>query len=84
MIAAKNKLTIDEDEYFDNLTQLVEHYMKDADGLCTQLTQAKHGKREVPFNEVNMEKLRGSKWVINEADIQVLLILTRIHHYVRI
>jgi c-src tyrosine kinase len=31
------KLTIDDEEYFDNLNQLVAHYEHDADGLCTQL-----------------------------------------------
>jgi c-src tyrosine kinase len=34
------KLTIDDEEYFDNLSQLVEHYEQDADGLCTQLMKA--------------------------------------------
>ena len=29
--------TIDDEEEFDNLTQLVEHYQKDADGLVTRL-----------------------------------------------
>ena len=29
--------TIDDEEEFDNLTQLVEHYQKDADGLMTRL-----------------------------------------------
>uniref|UniRef100_A0A672S8P6 Tyrosine-protein kinase n=1 Tax=Sinocyclocheilus grahami TaxID=75366 RepID=A0A672S8P6_SINGR len=35
------KLSIDEEEYFDNLMQLVEHYTKDADGLCTRLIKPK-------------------------------------------
>ena len=29
--------TIDDEEEFDNLTQLVEHYQKDADSLVTRL-----------------------------------------------
>ncbi|GLV37727.1 C-terminal Src kinase [Carabus blaptoides fortunei] len=33
------KLTIDDEEFFDNLALLVEHYQQDADGLCTQLVQ---------------------------------------------
>ncbi|XP_053211682.1 tyrosine-protein kinase CSK-like isoform X2 [Panonychus citri] len=37
VIFKDNKVTIDEDEYFDKLSELVEHYHKDADGLCTRL-----------------------------------------------
>ena len=39
--------TIDDEEEFDNLTQLVEHYQKDADGLVTRLRVpvAKEGKQ---------------------------------------
>ena len=32
-----NMYTIDDEEKFDNLTQMVEHYQKDADGLVTRL-----------------------------------------------
>ena len=32
-----NMYTIDNEEKFDNLTQMVEHYQKDADGLVTRL-----------------------------------------------
>lgn len=35
-----NKLTIDDEEYFDNLDELIEHYKNDADGLCTKLVNA--------------------------------------------
>ena len=35
----KNQYTIDEEEYFENLTQLVEHYKHDADGLLTKLKE---------------------------------------------
>lgn len=31
------QLTIDDEEFFESLNQLVEHYQRDADGLCTQL-----------------------------------------------
>lgn len=34
------QLTIDDEEYFENLYQLVEHYQNDADGLCTQLVNS--------------------------------------------
>lgn len=32
-----NKYTIDEEGFFDSLSQLVDHYKDDADGLCTSL-----------------------------------------------
>ncbi|ENN76858.1 hypothetical protein YQE_06699, partial [Dendroctonus ponderosae] len=35
-----SKLTIDDEEYFDNLEELIEHYKNDADGLCTKLVNA--------------------------------------------
>uniref|UniRef100_A0A667WMP0 Tyrosine-protein kinase n=1 Tax=Myripristis murdjan TaxID=586833 RepID=A0A667WMP0_9TELE len=41
IIYHNGKLTIDEEEYFENLMQLVEHYTKDADGLCTKLIKPK-------------------------------------------
>lgn len=34
------KLTIDDEEFFDNLEELIEHYKNDADGLCTKLVKA--------------------------------------------
>uniref|UniRef100_A0A4W3IB46 Tyrosine-protein kinase n=1 Tax=Callorhinchus milii TaxID=7868 RepID=A0A4W3IB46_CALMI len=38
---AASKLSIDDEVYFDNLMQLVEHYTTDADGLCTRLITPK-------------------------------------------
>ena len=35
----KNQFTIDDKQYFENLTQLVEHYKHDADGLVTKLKE---------------------------------------------
>ena len=35
----KNQYTIDEVEYFENLTRLVEHYKHDADGLVSKLKE---------------------------------------------
>ena len=35
----KNQYTIDEEEYFENLTQLVEHYKHNTDGLVTKLKE---------------------------------------------
>ena len=33
-------VTVDGDDYFNNLIELVEHYHKEADGLCTRLKQS--------------------------------------------
>ncbi|CAH1965209.1 unnamed protein product [Acanthoscelides obtectus] len=33
------KLTTDDEEFFDNLEELIEHYKNDADGLCTKLVK---------------------------------------------
>uniref|UniRef100_A0A8C7U111 Tyrosine-protein kinase n=1 Tax=Oncorhynchus mykiss TaxID=8022 RepID=A0A8C7U111_ONCMY len=41
IIYHNGKLSIDEEEFFQNLMQLVEHYTKDADGLCTRLIKPK-------------------------------------------
>ncbi|XP_059494503.1 megakaryocyte-associated tyrosine-protein kinase isoform X2 [Stegostoma tigrinum] len=41
VIYKDNKLTIDEENYFYNLIELIEHYMKDACGLITRLTKPK-------------------------------------------
>ncbi|XP_032903130.1 megakaryocyte-associated tyrosine-protein kinase isoform X1 [Amblyraja radiata] len=41
VIYQNNKLTIDEGNYFYNLIELIEHYMKDACGLITRLTKPK-------------------------------------------
>lgn len=39
-IFMNNKYTIDEEGFFDSLSQLVDHYREDADGLCTSLKTA--------------------------------------------
>uniref|UniRef100_A0A8C1UBH8 Tyrosine-protein kinase n=1 Tax=Cyprinus carpio TaxID=7962 RepID=A0A8C1UBH8_CYPCA len=41
IIYHNGKLSIDEEEYFENLMQLMEHYTNDADGLCTRLIKPK-------------------------------------------
>ncbi|XP_019866382.2 tyrosine-protein kinase CSK-like isoform X2 [Aethina tumida] len=35
----QGKITIDDEEFFSNLQELIEHYKKDADGLCTKLVK---------------------------------------------
>ncbi|XP_060804447.1 tyrosine-protein kinase CSK isoform X2 [Amyelois transitella] len=33
------RLTIDDEEFFDTMTDLIHHYLEDADGLCTKLVR---------------------------------------------
>ncbi|MCL4120291.1 UNVERIFIED_CONTAM: hypothetical protein GTU68_045215 [Idotea baltica] len=60
-------LTIDDDENFDTLPSLVEHYQKDADGLCTKL-------REYPINKsLNEVKMKNAfsdhGWTIEKEEL---------------
>ncbi|KAG7166655.1 Tyrosine-protein kinase CSK-like 1 [Homarus americanus] len=72
VIYKDNKLTIDEEEFFEHLTKLVEHYEKDADGLCTQLKRSvpKQGRREDAVDAVKLFKAAG--WSINRQDLKLL------------
>jgi c-src tyrosine kinase len=67
---SENKLTIDDEEFFENLGQLVAHYEKDADGLCTQLIKClpKKGKQEYC---INSRDFIDKGWVIPESDLQL-------------
>jgi c-src tyrosine kinase len=40
-------VTVDDEEYFENLVKLVEHYQQDADGLCCRL---KHSVKKTSGN----------------------------------
>ena len=54
-----NEYTIDEEETFDSLVQLVEHYQKDADGLVTRLkvpAEKKSGKVEYSVDSEDFKK----------------------------
>lgn len=47
------KLTIDDEEHFDNLEGLIEHYKKDADGLCIKLDKPlPKGESEVLYTNI--------------------------------
>lgn len=65
------KLTIDDEEYFDDLNQLVEHYEKDADGLCTQLMKPLAKAEMHPIVMDSNEFLKKGCWMINEKDLQL-------------
>ena len=44
--------------------------MLDADGLCTQLIQAKPNSNAV-YRDVHIQAFKDAGWVLNEADIKV-------------
>ena len=54
-----NEYTIDDEETFENLTQMVEHYQKGADGLATRLmvpVKKKPGKVEYSVDSEDFKK----------------------------
>ncbi|KAM3842506.1 tyrosine-protein kinase CSK-like [Diretmus argenteus] len=68
IIYHNGKLTIDDEEYFDNLMQLVEHYTKDADGLCTKLIKPKVEEGTVAAQD----EFSRTGWSLNMKDLKVL------------
>ncbi|KAM6936975.1 tyrosine-protein kinase CSK-like [Xenentodon cancila] len=67
IIYKNGKLTIDEEVYFENLMQLVEHYTKDADGLCTKLMKPKLEEGTVAAQD---EFSRGG-WSMSRKDLKL-------------
>ncbi|XP_060595161.1 tyrosine-protein kinase CSK-like isoform X3 [Ruditapes philippinarum] len=70
IIYKHNKLTIDEDSFFDNLPQLVEHYTKDADGLCTKLITPLP-KQGGNFFSVSPEEFAKGGWTLSLEDLKI-------------
>ncbi|XP_076336418.1 tyrosine-protein kinase CSK-like isoform X1 [Tachypleus tridentatus] len=70
VIYTDNRLTIDEEEYFENLSKLVEHYQKEADGLCTHLRKpvAKEGGLEFSVDSSAFEQ---AGWVVDKKDLKL-------------
>ncbi|XP_067090146.1 tyrosine-protein kinase CSK-like [Osmerus mordax] len=68
IIYLDGKLSIDEEAYFENLMQLVEHYTKDADGLCTKLIKPKLEEGTVAAQD----EFSRSGWLLNRKELNVL------------
>ncbi|XDV28429.1 hypothetical protein PO909_031746, partial [Leuciscus waleckii] len=68
IIYHSGRLSIDEEEYFDNLMQLVEHYTKDADGLCTRLIKPKLMEGTVAAQD----EFSRSGWALNRRDLTLI------------
>lgn len=79
IILKDDRITIDEEEYFDTLTSLVQHYQADADGLCTILMDPlgrEAGPVVTPLEEappapfiIDKSVFEQSGWVIKRDDI---------------
>uniref|UniRef100_A0A8C7XEJ1 Tyrosine-protein kinase n=1 Tax=Oryzias sinensis TaxID=183150 RepID=A0A8C7XEJ1_9TELE len=67
IIYHNGKLTIDEEVYFENLMQLMEHYTKDADGLCTKLIKPKLEEGTVAAQD----EFSRSGWSMNRKDLKL-------------
>ncbi|XP_050401686.1 tyrosine-protein kinase CSK [Patella vulgata] len=65
----ENRLTIDDESYFRNLTELVEHYTKDADGLCTNLVLPIR-KAGTSFGTVSVQDFQSGGWVIPPGELK--------------
>ncbi|XP_026463781.1 tyrosine-protein kinase CSK-like [Ctenocephalides felis] len=65
-----NQLTIDDEEFFETLAQLVEHYEQDADGLCTQLITSLPKKGKPGFC-VDTKAFVDAGWMIPESELQI-------------
>ncbi|XP_062357153.1 tyrosine-protein kinase CSK isoform X1 [Cinclus cinclus] len=71
IIYSSSKLSIDEEVYFENLMQLVEHYTTDADGLCTRLIKPKLMEGTVAAQD----EFSRSGWALNMKDLKLLQII---------
>eukprot|EP00041_Stephanoeca_diplocostata_P024068 m.602569 g.602569 ORF g.602569 m.602569 type:complete len:474 (-) comp22447_c0_seq2:3455-4876(-) len=62
------RLTIDEEEFFDNLEDMIEHYKAEADGLCTNLRMplVKQDGREF---KIDARKFKSGGWEIMAKDL---------------
>ena len=72
IIFKDDRITIDEEEYFDNLTQLVQHYQDDADGLCTALGEPLLREGGQSFS-VDKEDFVKAGWTIRREDLTVII-----------
>ncbi|XP_003386644.1 PREDICTED: tyrosine-protein kinase CSK-like [Amphimedon queenslandica] len=64
----KNWVTVDDEEYFENLVSLVEHYQKDADGLCSRLKCSVEKKGNIDI-VVSLEDFKKQGWAITREEL---------------
>lgn len=68
IIYQDDQITIDEEEYFPNLSKLVEHYIEDADGLCTALGEALTREGGAAYS-VDKTAFEQAGWTIKREEI---------------
>lgn len=64
----EGRLTIDEEEFFASLDDLIDHYKKDADGLCTHLVKPKVKEGGKEF-KIDAKKFKAGGWEIQARDL---------------
>lgn len=67
----ERSLTIDDEEFFENLDKLIDHYKNDADGLCTKLVKALPKESLPTTNNCHSDDL----CIINEQELEVRMSL---------
>ncbi|KAJ3596472.1 hypothetical protein NHX12_002879 [Muraenolepis orangiensis] len=67
IIYKDGQLTIDMEEYFENLIQLVDHYTENADGLCTKLINPKLEEGTLAAKDAFCK----SGWALNREELQL-------------
>jgi c-src tyrosine kinase len=68
VIKKNNLVTVDDEEFFENLFKLVEHYQDDADGLCCRLKHSVKKEGLIEF-DVSAEDFKASGWHIPRAQL---------------
>lgn len=64
----EGQVTVDDEEYFENLIKLVEHYQKDADGLCCRLKYQIEKKDNMEFI-VDINDFKEKGWSIPRKNL---------------
>ncbi|XP_073242312.1 tyrosine-protein kinase CSK-like [Porites lutea] len=65
-----NKLTVDDETFFENLTKLVQHYEHDEDGLSTRLAHPLQKQGKFDFS-VDPESFKKEGWSIRRSELQL-------------
>lgn len=70
ILTSNFQVTIDEEEYFDSLQELVNHYQNDKDGLCVELRKPLSKVGDQP-TYVNPKAFQEAGWVIPAKDLKM-------------
>ncbi|XP_066925690.1 tyrosine-protein kinase CSK-like isoform X2 [Clytia hemisphaerica] len=64
-----NKYSVDDETYFSTLSELVKHYKKDADGLCTTLVKSLKKEDNAISSTAFKESFQKEGWSVATEDI---------------